>query len=154
MDRDTRKRLISHESKVSIQKQCKILGLSRTAHNYKPKGETVYRKKTLSKLGQVVYIKPYLLRGLKIDHRNQVWSIGITYIPMKRVFMYLTAIIDVYSRFIVGCSLHNTLDASNCPEVLKTAILRNGAPEIWIAIYSYMSLLQSSSKRKIKSEQN
>lgn len=59
-----------------------------------------------------------------------VWSIDITYIPMKKGFMYLTAIIDVYSRFIVAWSLHNTLDASNCIEVLKTAISRYGAPEI------------------------
>ena len=92
--------------------------------------EAVYRKRSLSKLGQAVYIKPYLLRGLKIDHRNQVWSIDITYIPMKKGFMYLTAIIDVYSRFIVGWSLHNTLDASNCIEVLKAAISRHGTPEI------------------------
>ena len=67
---------------------------------------------------------------LKIDHRNQVWSIDITYIPMAKGFMYLTAIIDVYSRFIVGWSLHNTLDASNCIEVLKNAIAKYGAPEI------------------------
>lgn len=73
---------------------------------------------------------PYLLRGLKIDHKNQVWSIDIAYIPMAKGFMYLTAIIDVYSRFIVGWSLHNTLDASNCIEVLNNAIAKYGAPEI------------------------
>ena len=49
---------------------------------------------------------------------------------MKKGFMYLTAIIDVYSRFIVGWSLHNSLDTSNCIEVLKTAISRYGTPEI------------------------
>jgi Transposase and inactivated derivatives len=92
--------------------------------------QAVYRKKSLSVLGQAVYVKPYLLRGLNVDHRNQVWSIDITYIPMKKGFMYLTAIIDVYSRFIVGWSLHNTLDASNCIEVLQTAIRCYGAPEI------------------------
>lgn len=59
-----------------------------------------------------------------------MWSIDITYIPMKKGFMYLTAIIDVYSRFIVGWSLHNTLDASNCIEVLKGAVARYGSPEI------------------------
>ena len=92
--------------------------------------DAVYRRKSLSTLGKAVYIKKYLLRGLKIDHRNQVWSIDITYIPMKKGFMYLTAIIDVYSRFIVGWSLHNTLDASNCINVLKSAIQTHGAPEI------------------------
>ena len=90
----------------------------------------LYPKKRLSVPGKAVYIMPYLLRGLKIDHRNQVWSIDITYIPMAKGFMYLTAIIDVYSRFVVGWSLHNTLDASNCIDVLRNAIARYGTPEI------------------------
>ena len=64
--------------------------------------QALYPKKRLSIPGPAVYIMPYLLRGLKIDHRNQVWSIDITYIPRAKGFMYLTAIIDVYSRFIVG----------------------------------------------------
>ena len=76
------------------------------------------------------YIKSYLLRGLEIDHRNHVWCIDITYIPMKKGFMYLTAIIDVYSRFIVGWSLHNSLDASYCIDVLQNAIATYGTPEI------------------------
>lgn len=91
--------------------------------------EAVYKTKSLSTLGKAVYIKPYLLRGLEIDHINQVWSIDITYIPMRTGFMYLTAIIDVYSRFIVGWSLHNTLDASNCINMLESAIRAHGAPE-------------------------
>ena len=90
----------------------------------------VCHRKLLSKLGSASYIKPYLLRGLDFDHRNQVWCIDITYIPMKKGFMYLTAIIDVYSRFIVGWSLHNSLDASHCIEVLQNAIATYGAPEI------------------------
>ena len=107
------------------------VGLRRVRRLMRKMGiDAVYRKKSLSKLGQAVYIRPYLLRGLNIDHRNQVWSIDITYIPMKKGFMYLTAIIDVYSRFIVGWSLHNTLDASNCIEVLKGAVSRYGSPEI------------------------
>jgi putative transposase len=48
------------------------------------------------------FIKPYLLRGLDITHANQVWCTDITYIPMSDGYMYLTAIIDVYSRKIVG----------------------------------------------------
>lgn len=89
-----------------------------------------YPKRNLSKLGQVKYIRPYLLRGLDISHPNQVWAIDITYIPMKNGFMYLTAIIDLYSRFVVGWSLHNTLEAGNCLEVLKSAINRYGKPHI------------------------
>lgn len=92
--------------------------------------EAHYRKPRLSKLGQAKYIKPYLLRGLKIVRPNQVWAIDITYIPMERGFMYLTAIIDVYSRFIVGWGLFNTLDAANSLEVLQEAIREHGTPEI------------------------
>jgi len=92
--------------------------------------QAVYRKRSLSTLGQAVYIKKYLLRGLEVNHKNEVWSIDITYIPMKKGFMYLTAIIDVYSRFIVGWSLHNTLNAGGCIDVLKKAIASHGAPEI------------------------
>jgi putative transposase len=70
--------------------------------------ETLYRRKNLTRLGLKQFIKPYLLRGLTIDRPNQVWCTDITYIPMKKGFMYLTAIIDVYSRKIVGWGLSNT----------------------------------------------
>lgn len=62
----------------------------------------IYPKRNLSKLGQAKYIKPYLLKGLDINSPNQVWAIDITYIPMKKGFMYLVAVIEVYSRFVVG----------------------------------------------------
>ena len=90
----------------------------------------IYPKKNLSKLGQKKYIHPYLLKGLKIDRPNQVWAIDITYLPMKNGFLYLTAIIDLYSRYIVGWGLSNTLDANASLSVLKQAIKENGEPEI------------------------
>lgn len=90
----------------------------------------IYPKKNLSKLGQAKYIRPYLLKGLKIDRANQVWEIDITYIPMPKGFMYLCAIIDVYSRYVVGWSLSNNLAAENSLEVLKGAIQQHGQPEI------------------------
>jgi len=90
----------------------------------------IYPKRNLSKLGLAKYIRPYLLKGLNIDRPNQVWEIDITYIPMESGFMYLTAIIDVYSRYIVGWGLSNSLAAENCINVLKQAILTNGKPEI------------------------
>src|SRR6056297_1207218 len=71
----------------------------------------IYPKKNLSQLGLKKYIHPYLLKGLEINRPNQVWSIDITYLPMKNGFMYLTAIIDVYSRYIVGWGVSNTLEA-------------------------------------------
>ena len=89
-----------------------------------------YPKQNLSKLGKAVYIHPYLLRGLAIERANQVWSIDITYIAMRKGFMYLTAIIDVYIRYIVGWGLHNTLQTENIKEVLEAAVLKHGKPEI------------------------
>jgi putative transposase len=90
----------------------------------------IYPKRNLSKMGLAKYIKPYLLKGLVIDHPNQVWAIDITYIPMKKGFMYLTAIIDLYSRYVVAWNISNTLDAESSLNVLKNAISLFGAPEI------------------------
>lgn len=90
----------------------------------------IYPKKNLSKLGLAKYIRPYLLKGLKINKPNQVWAIDITYIPMAKGFMYLTAIIDVYSRFVVGWNVFNNLEAENCIEVFMDAIKKYGKPNI------------------------
>ena len=90
----------------------------------------IYPQKNLSKLGIAKYIHSYKLRGLEVTRSNQVWCIDLTYIPMKRGFLYLTAIIDVYSRYIVGWGLFNTLDAENTLGVLKEAISTFGKPEI------------------------
>lgn len=90
----------------------------------------VYPLKSLSKGGWVKYRMPYLLRGVRITRRNQVWSTDISYIPMENGFMYLYAIIDVYSRYIVGWGLYNSLDAANAIEVLDKAVAQYGAPEI------------------------
>ncbi|HOM41983.1 MAG: IS3 family transposase [Lutisporaceae bacterium] len=84
----------------------------------------------LSKRMHAKYLHPYLLRGLNIDRPNQVWSIDITYCRMKRGFMYLVAIIDWYSRYIVGFALSNTLERTFVTDTIKKAIKRHGAPEI------------------------
>ena len=78
--------------------------------------------------GHTIY--PYLLRGLKIVRPNQVWAMDITYVPIGKGHMYLVAIIDLYSRFIVGWSLSNTMTASWCKACLESAILKYGRPEI------------------------
>lgn len=90
----------------------------------------IYPGRNLSKLGQAKYIRPYLLKGLRIERANQVWEIDITYVPMQRGFMYLTAIIDVYSRYVVGFDVFNSLDASNTLKVLKRAMNKHGRPGI------------------------
>lgn len=89
-----------------------------------------FPSRNLSKLGQAKYVRPYLLRNLPITANNQVWAIDITYITMAHGFMYLTAIIDLHSRYVVGWDLHNTLDASHSLDVLKSAIKRHGKPGI------------------------
>lgn len=89
----------------------------------------VYPKKCLSKGVNPKHIYPYMLRGMSITRRNQVWSTDISYIPMENGFMYLYAIIDVYSRYVVGWRLSNSLSASNCYELAEECILRHGAPE-------------------------
>lgn len=73
---------------------------------------------------------PYLLRNLVIDRPNQVWAADITYIPMPRGFMYLVAIMDWFSRFVVAWQLSNTLDSTFCVTVLQQA-LRHGQLDIF-----------------------
>ena len=90
---------------------------------------TMYRRKNLTKGALREFIKPYLLKGLRITHANQVWCTDITYIPMAKGFMYMTAFIDVYSRKIVGWGISNSMSRKWCLEVLKDAIHRYGKPE-------------------------
>ena len=90
----------------------------------------IYPKKNTSKRDHAHKIYPYLLRGLKIVRPNQVWSADITYVPMNQGFMYLVAIIDWYSRYVLSFQLSNTLDGHFCQETLKMALLM-ATPEIF-----------------------
>ena len=76
-------------------------------------------------------IYPYLLRGLPIVRPNQVWSTDITYIRLERGFVYLTAVIDWYSRKVLTWRLSNTLDSSFCVDCLEEALQKYGTPEIF-----------------------
>lgn len=76
-------------------------------------------------------VYPYLLRGVEITHVNQVWSTDITYLKLKRGFMYLTAIIDWHSRYILSWELSNSLDSGFCVRALKRAFRCYGVPEIF-----------------------
>jgi putative transposase len=94
--------------------------------------QAICPKKNLSKpaFGHKVY--PYLLRGLKIQRPNQVWSTDITYIRMLNGFLYLCAVIDWYSRYVISWRLSNTLDADFCMEALEGAFSSTGLrPEIF-----------------------
>ena len=85
--------------------------------------DPIYPKPSLSKCLQRAAVVPYLLRNTDIIRPNQAWSIDITYIPLKHSFLYLTAIIDWYSRCIVGWDLDDTLDVTSCIEACKKAFL-------------------------------
>jgi len=86
------------------------------------------RRTTIAAQGHKVY--PYLLRNLAITHPNQVWSSDITYIRMLHGFMYLVAVIDWHSRYVLAWQLSNTLDGLFCQDVLELA-LAQGTPEIF-----------------------
>jgi putative transposase len=86
------------------------------------------RKTTISAPGHTIY--PYLLRGLAITYPDQVWSSDITYVPMPTGFMYLVAIIDWYSRYVLAWGLSNTLDGAFCLAALDQA-LASRQPEIF-----------------------
>lgn len=108
-----------------------VVGPKRIRRMFRLMGRTtIYRRKNLTKSGLKAFIKPYLLKGIKVMHANQVWCTDITFIPMKRGFMYMTAIIDVYSRKIVGWGISNSMSAVWCKNVLEEAITTHGKPEI------------------------
>jgi putative transposase len=175
--------MIDPEDKLSIQKQSKLLKVSRSSVYYKPRPlsadelklmraidelhlehpfagsrmlrdfllrdgvrvgrrhmrtamrrmgiEAIYRKPNTSKpaLGHKIY--PYLLRNVAVTRANQVWSTDISYVPMKRGFVYLIAVIDWFSRRVLSWKLSITMDVSFCLEALDEALSKHGKPEIF-----------------------
>jgi len=92
--------------------------------------EAVYKRPRTSQPHPAHRIYPYLLRGMVIDRPNQVWCADITYIPVRRGFLYLVAIMDWTTRKVLAWRLSNTMHASFCVEALQEAIARYGPPEI------------------------
>jgi putative transposase len=102
-----------------VQRLMRLMGL-----------EAVYPKPRLSVGGAGHKVYPYLLRNVAIERADQVWSTDITYIPMPTGFMYLTAVMDWHSRFVLSWRLSNTLDVEFCLEALDEALSR-GRPEVF-----------------------
>jgi putative transposase len=92
--------------------------------------KAIYRRPRTSPPGKGNKIYPYLLKGLKIERLNQVWAADITYIPMEKGFLYLVAIIDLYSRYVLAWRLSNSMETGFCVEALMEA-LQKGKPEIF-----------------------
>jgi putative transposase len=92
--------------------------------------EAVYPRPRLSMAGPEHKVYPYLLRGVEIRRPDQVWSTDITYVPMKHGFMYLVAVMDWHSRYVLSWQLSNTMDVNFCLTALDQA-LEKGGPEIF-----------------------
>jgi len=168
---------------LSIQRQCSLVSISRSAFYYQPAGESPLNlalmrlideafletpwygsrqmarhlrrrgygvgrmrvRRLMAKMGLApIYQKPrttiphpehraykYLLRGLTIDRPNQVWCADITYIPMRRGFLYLVAVMDWATRKVLSWRLSNSMDAEFCISALEEALARYGRPEIF-----------------------
>ena len=184
MSRSRRKSLVDRNNeRLSISKQAKLLGLSRSSLYYQARGESpenlelmrkideqfldtpyygsrqmrrwlrrqgrmvnrkrvkrlmrlmglsvIYQKPNTSKPHPEHKVYPYLLRGLEITRANQVWCTDITYIPMRRGFLYLVAIMDWSTRAVLSWRLSNTMDSDFCVEALEEALALHGKPEIF-----------------------
>lgn len=116
----------NHPVNVNRKRICRLMNLMGL--------EAIYpKKKRLSNPGQEgVNVKfPYLLRDLKIERANYVWSADITYIPMKKGFIYLVAIIDWYSRYVLAWEISLTLEKYFCINALENALSSHKQPEIF-----------------------
>jgi putative transposase len=92
--------------------------------------QTIYHKRNTSKKSKENPVYPYLLKDLDIDHPNHVWATDITYVPMRHGFMYLCAVIDVHTRFVVNWGISNTMTSLWVRQIVEEAIEMYGQPEI------------------------
>lgn len=93
--------------------------------------QTLYPLRRTTWIDAAAYKYPYLLRDIAVEIKNQVWAIDITYLPMKQGFMYLCAIIDLHTRYVVGWGISNTMTAQWCTQIVQQAINTHGKPEIF-----------------------
>jgi len=109
-----------HVNRKRVQRLMRLMGIRSTAP----------QKKT-SQPNKAHKVYPYLLRDLTINRPNQVWCTDITYIPMRKGFLYLVAIMDWYSRKVLSWRLSNTMNADFCVDALAEALANHGQPEIF-----------------------
>jgi putative transposase len=129
---------------LSGRQQCALMSIPRSSLYYTPQGETeenlalkrlmglmpIYQKPNTSRPAKGHKTDPYLLRVLRVDRPNQVWCVDITYLPMRRGFLYLEAIMDWHTQMVLSRRISNTLEADFCVEALNEVIYRFGPPDI------------------------
>lgn len=121
----------SRRMTVWLRNQGHLVNRKRVSHLMQEMGlEALYPKPRTSQASSENRVYPYLLRGRVMDHSNQVWSADITYIRLARGFLYLVAILDWFSRYVLAWELSNTLETHFCLVALEKA-LKNGTPEIF-----------------------
>jgi len=145
----------SRQMKRHLRRQGYPIGRKRVRRLMRKMGiAAIYQAPKTSKPHPDHKIYPYLLRYAAIDRPDQVWCADITYIPMRRGFLYLVAIMDWASRSVLAWRLSNSLDASFCVEALEEAIARYGCPEIFntdqgsqFTSYEFTQVLQDAGIR-------
>ena len=121
----------SRRMRVWLQKQGRRASRKNVQHLMRTMGlAAIYRRPRTSNPAPGHKVYPYLLGGMDITRPNQVWASDITYIPIARGLLYLAAIMDWYSRYVVAWNLSNTLDAQFCVEALEEA-LEKGRPDVF-----------------------
>ena len=121
----------SRRMKVWLDRQGHPVNRKRVRRLMRTMGlQAIYRRPRTSQPGPGYKLYPYLLGAMEITRPNQVWAADITYIPMARGLLYLVAIMDWNSRYVVAWRLSNTLDADFCVETLEEA-LGKGPPEVF-----------------------
>ena len=119
--------MIDTNHKLSVTRQVKVLGMSRSTAYYRPKGPSAADIAWMAPLDRLHVDYPFadarmlrdLLRNMIVDRPNQVWTTDITHLPMRRGFLYLVAVMDWYSRKILACKLSNTMHAEFCVSALQ-----------------------------------
>ena len=121
----------SRRMRVWLERQGMVVGRKRVQRLMRTMGlRAIYRGPRTSRPAPEHRVYPYLLRNVQITQPNQVWAADITYLPMARGFLYLVAIMDWHSRYVVSWRLSNTLEADFCIEALQEA-LDQGQPEVF-----------------------
>jgi putative transposase len=122
----------SRRIRAEMRRLGQVIGRGRVRRYMSLMGyRAIYPRKSLSRPNKEHKVYPYLLRGVKVDHVNQVWGADITFIPMPHGFAYLVVILDWYSRYVLSWRLSTTLDADFCVEAINEALAAYGEPEIF-----------------------